>query len=145
MPFVIDVDALNFAPGSYANKWGTQCAALVQLAKPISGSTNPPETKYWRKSQHIKVAQPGQIERGTAIATFTAAGTYPTKTEGARHAAIYLSHDEEGVNVIDQWHPNKPAPGERKIFFSLDGFWWEFERSSNSADHLFVIEVEPDF
>lgn len=145
MSFVIDVNAIQYTPGAYSNKWGAQCAALVQLAKPIAGSSNPPRTSEWRKGFHIKVAQPGQIKEGTAIATFTEAGTYPTKSEGNRHAAIYLSHNQDGIWVIDQWDPGKITPGKRFIEFSKDGFWWEFPRYVNSADHLFVIAVEPDF
>jgi hypothetical protein len=145
MSFIIDVDQINYTTGAYTNAWGTQCVALVQLATPAADSQNPPETTLWRKGYHIRSAPPGIFKRGTVIATFTPAGTYPTGTEGNRHAAIYLSHDSKGIKVIDQWHPGKPIPGQRTLEFTTDKFWWEAPRQVNKGDHFYVVEVDLDF
>ncbi len=40
----------------------------------------------------------------TAIATFDANGRYGNHTNGTSDAAIYLSQDMRGVEIIDQWN-----------------------------------------
>jgi hypothetical protein len=75
----------------------------VQLGPPAEGSKNPPGTSKWRKGIQVKIADASSIKKGTVIATFTPGGTYPTASEGQRHAAIYLSHHSDGIKVLDQW------------------------------------------
>lgn len=67
----------------------------VSLIKRCSGA---PHTSYWKPGK--RVMQSSQLAPGTIIATFKN-NRYPN-TEG-HHAAIYISHDEKGIWVWDQW------------------------------------------
>lgn len=84
------------APESFEGKvvGSGQCVAYVQEA---SGA---PVTASW--VQGSKVRGNGFVTRGTAIATFDAGGKYPNHASG-NHAAIFLSQDEGGIWVYDQW------------------------------------------
>jgi hypothetical protein len=80
-------------PESYqGKKIGTgHCVSLIQTC---SGA---PFTSLWRQGPKVK----GLIlEPGTIIATFRD-GKYPNVT--GWHAAIYISQDEKGIWVWDQW------------------------------------------
>src|SRR5688572_25418470 len=136
MPFIIDADKILLTPGAYTGPWGTQCVALVQLGPPAAGSQNPPATSLWRKGIRVATAAPEEIKKGTVIATFTPAGLYPTGSEGARHAAVYLSHDTGGIKVIDQWI-GKDAPSERTLTF----VGYDKPRAVDKGDHYFVVEL----
>lgn len=70
-----------------------QCVAYVKAA---SGC---PATSRWANGKTVKGAD---IPRGTAIATFQD-GTYGNYTDGRSHAAIYMSQDDIGITVNDQW------------------------------------------
>lgn len=77
-------------------KVGTgQCVAYVQAA------TLAPNTGSWKAGILVLNAAPGAIQKGTVIATMVE-GHYPNHAHG-NHAAIYLSHDSQGIQVIDQW------------------------------------------
>jgi hypothetical protein len=77
-------------------KVGTgQCVAYVEAASMI-GSTG-----TWHAGVKVLKASPGQIAKGTIIATMVD-GHYPNHSHG-NHAAIYLSQDASGIQVIDQW------------------------------------------
>ena len=113
---------------AYKNASGkTECAYFVQQV------TNAPSTTAWKVGKNVLEASPGTIPRGTAIATFVN-GQYPNDDLG-KHAAIYLSHDKNEIQVLDQWNSqhmvkqrpiraNKPA-GTRR---------------SNVAEDFYVIE-----
>lgn len=85
------------SPQSYLNQAvGTgQCVALVEAACPAM-----PHTAGWRKGQQVKG---NSIPWGTAIATFDPDGTYANHTDGRSHAAIFLTKDDKGLYVLDQW------------------------------------------
>lgn len=136
MPFIIDVDKIQKTAEAYKGPWGTQCVALVQMATPAAGSQNPPGTSMWRQGIWVHGAGPGVISKGTVIATFTDAGLYPTGTEGSRHAAVYISHDVNGIKVIDQW-VGKATPSERTLTFV--GF--DVPRAVDKGDHYYVVEL----
>ena len=136
MPYIIDADSIKKETEAYKGPWGTQCVALVQLGPAAAGSSNPPATSTWRRGIRVMTAPYGSIKKGTVIATFTEAGLYPTGDEGARHAAVYLSHDSEGINVIDQW-VGKAAPSERKLKF-VGG---DAKRAVDKGDHYYVVEL----
>lgn len=72
------------------------CVALIQRC---SGA---PKTRHWRQGEGVRG---NDLEQGTVIATFKE-GYYPNKT--GWHAAIYISQDEQGIWVWDQWI-NKPV------------------------------------
>ena len=114
----------------------TQCVIFVQQA------AKTPLTKEWRPGIHIMTSKPGEIDRGTAIATFDEHGRYPTK--GDKHAAIYLSHNSMGIRVLDQWAtkgkkgiPHEvPGVSDRTIHANKP----KNTRLSNRAEMFYVIE-----
>jgi hypothetical protein len=86
-------------PASYKGEVvGTgQCVAFVQRA------AKAPLTSNWKEG--VKVKGSTTMEKGTAIATFKN-GVYPNNSTG-NHAAIYISQNDTGILVYDQWfgHP----------------------------------------
>lgn len=109
--FVCD-DPERFVGESHGNG---QCVRLVQIA------CGAPHTSMWTAGP--KVSELDCIPKGTAIATFYK-GKYQNAATG-NHAAIYLSHNGEGIQVIDQWS-GRPA-GKRTIA-------WRKGRGSPSND-----------
>jgi hypothetical protein len=45
----------------------------------------------------------GSVPPGTAIATFSPAGTYENDTTGRSHAAILIAENSDGLLVWDCW------------------------------------------
>lgn len=70
-----------------------QCVAYVRAA---SGA---PASSTWGESIKVRAAD---VPTGTAIATFQN-GRYLNATDGRSHAAIYISQDDQGLWVYDQW------------------------------------------
>ncbi len=137
MPFIIDVDKVKTGEensNEYSNQWGAQCAALVQQAKLKSGSLNHvPSTRSWKQGVKVQdVKASGAIEKGTVIATFDDKGKYPSSD---RHTAIYLSHDTDGITVIDQW-ASKPYASQRVLKFKNGK-----KRNVNDGSYFWVVEV----
>ncbi|MCL4746997.1 MAG: BPSL0067 family protein [Burkholderiaceae bacterium] len=119
-----------FGAGKFKNaKGNTECVEFVRQA------TGAPRTADWRRGLQVRLATQQQIERTTAIATFDDDGRYPTDSLG-QHAAIYLSHDDQGVVVLDQWN----SQGEVKERLIRFGRPKETSRSNN-GDTFYVIEV----
>ena len=74
---------------------GTQCVSFLKATIPaLAGKT----TKMWLKGDDVQ--QGTAMAAGTAIATFVN-GVYPQNATG--HAAVYLSQDNNGIQVLDQW------------------------------------------
>jgi hypothetical protein len=73
------------------------------------------------------------VSRGTAIATFVN-GRYPTDDLG-KHAAIYLSHDKNGIEVLDQWNAQGMVKKRTIRAHKPEG-----TRRSNVAEFFYVIE-----
>ncbi|GEM_PF-313143 len=98
-----------------------ECVSFVKRA------AGTPVTRDWRKGEAVKGAT--NLQRGTAIATFNQDGKYPTGND-PKHAAIYLSQNEVGLLVLDQWkgHP----VDERTLEFDKDD-------PINGGNHMFVI------
>jgi hypothetical protein len=84
-----------FDPGSYDGQTvgDGQCVAYVKE------SAGAPATSKWAEGTKVKG---GDIPTGTAIATFQN-GKYTNDTGGKSHAAIYISQDDTGLLVWDQW------------------------------------------
>lgn len=78
-----------------------QCVALVQ-----AGSMAP-STATWTAGIKVLTSGGGVISKGTVIATMVD-GHYPNHASG-NHAAIYLSHDSHGIQVLDQWSGHAAA------------------------------------
>ena len=102
-----------------------ECAVFVERV------SNCGVTSGWRAGQRVHDAHLGTIARGTIIATMVD-GHYPNHKHG-NHAAVYMSHDAHGIQVIDQWH-GQPVH-HRTI-------WWRGGHGSpsNDGDAFYVID-----
>lgn len=94
----------------------------------IKECTNIPATKHWRPGIWVNNSQ---IEKGTIIATFLK-GRYPNIH--GHHAAIYISHDANGIWVWDQWKGK--TVHKRLIRFNNDD-----RRPANSAEAYRVVTI----
>ena len=115
-------------PKQFVNaKGNTECVEFMRQA------TSAPQTSFWKPGLRVVDAKSGSIARGTAIATFDDSGKYPTDVLG-KHAAIYLSHDAIGIQVLDQWNSQgRVLP--RTIYTNKPDV-----PRVNAAKHYFVIE-----
>ena len=87
-PIYICEDITQFVDKSIGNG---ECVDLLKAC------ANTPNTPQWREGESV---WGNSIPTGTAIATFEGS-KYPNKT--GYHAAIYVSQDEKGIYVWDQW------------------------------------------
>jgi hypothetical protein len=81
------------------------CARLVQIA------TNAPKACFWRRGAQVRGNS--DVAVGTAIATFELRASndeeaglsarYTNRTDFTAHAGLYVSQDEKGITMIDQW------------------------------------------
>jgi hypothetical protein len=103
-----------------------QCAVLPEYYTRIGHSSG------WKEG--AKVRGNPTIKKGTAIATFEN-GRYQSKPHG-NHAALYVSQDEHGIKVVDQWEGM--LPHIRDIFFQgkKDGVYID---PSNNGDAFSII------
>ena len=130
MSYVLTIPETSmYGKRKFANTKGkTECVEFIRQA------TDAPETRKWIRGRSVKSFKSGELARGTAIATFDNKGKYPTDALG-RHAAIYLSHSNEGLEVLDQWN----SQGEvlkRIIRFNRP----KGTKRSNDGDTFYVIE-----
>ena len=134
MTYIIDVDKIATDKG-YDEGYGTRCVALVKKAPPTADSSNPPKSTLWHPGLWVHGAKQGAIKKGTVIATFLD-DKYPL--HDPRHAAVYLSHDDNGITVIDQWvGPTGSTPGNhRPLTFRGIG-----NRSVDNGDLYYVVEL----
>lgn len=102
-----------------------QCVAFIQAC------AHAPTTATWRQGVKVKTADLATIASGTAIATFVD-GHYPNHAHG-NHAAIYISHDSEGIQVWDQWSGQSV---HRRTIHYKGGHG----SASNDGDQFYVIE-----
>ncbi len=108
-----------------------QCVALVQAF------ARAPLTRQWKQGAPVR----GQLllAKGTAIATFED-GVYKSRPHG-NHAALYLSQDQGGIWVMDQYvAPEKLKVSKHYLPFrgkTKQGGWIN---TSNNGDAYSVIE-----
>ncbi len=110
-----------------------QCVALVQKY------VGAPRTAAWTEGKAVM----GQtaLAPGTAIATFVG-GKYLSHASG-NHAALYMSQDEGGMWVMDQWADDKRKPKVSSRYLRTKGKLPNdggFLDPSNNADAYSVIE-----
>jgi hypothetical protein len=99
-----------------------QCVSYVTTVCP----TIPVGTSNWKKGAKVKGNT--TIVEGTAIATFNETGQY------YGHAAIYVSQDEKGITVYDQWITGTgKAIGQRVLRWGAAGI-------ANNGEGFYVIE-----
>ncbi len=128
MPYVYpEVDTLD----GHALVGTQQCVVLVQAF------TKAPRAADWTQGAAVRGLL--LLARGTAIATFVD-GVYKNRPHG-NHAALYLSQDQGGVWVMDQWKgPDKLKVSRHYLQFKgagKDGSWVD---TSNNGDAFSVIE-----
>ena len=92
----------------------SECVALVKVACAA------PQTALWKKGSLVKN---NSVSYGSAIATFNG-----SKYEG--HAAIYLSQNADGIQVIDQW--NGHGASKRTLRWGGSG-------RSNDGNQFYVV------
>ncbi len=115
-------------PASYSGKpvGNGQCVVFVQTA------AGAPLTSAWKEGVMVKGSA---VVAGTAIATFQG-GKYTNDTTGNSHAAIYVSQDNIGITVWDQWAGNKPRPVHQRVIAFRGGQG----EPRNDGDAYSVIE-----
>jgi hypothetical protein len=114
--------------GKYKSAKGlTECVAFVQQA------AGAPPTSQWKQGIRVDTAKPTDIARGTVIATFDDKGKYPTDHLG-QHAAIYLSKNAQGIQVLDQWDKQGQVKPRTIKFHQPKG-----TRRSNDGDTFYVV------
>lgn len=130
MPYLLKIEEKSvFGKKRFANAKGhTECVEFIRQA------TDAPETSKWVRGRSVKSFKTGELARGTAIATFDDKGKYPTDALG-RHAAIYLSHNNEGIEVLDQWNSQGEVRKRTIRFHRPKG-----TKRSNDGDTFYVIE-----
>lgn len=112
----------------YLNSKGN--AECVEFVRQTTGA---PATGNWRQGKKVSEAVPGEIRRGTAIATFDSNGRYPKDALG-RHAAIYISHNQQGILVLDQWN------AKRRVSRRIIRYDSASKSRSNDANTFYIIE-----
>jgi hypothetical protein len=130
MPYKLKIAEKDvYGKGKFQNEKGnTECVEFVRQA------TGAPATTLWKRGLKVADAKAGEILRGTAIATFDDNKRYPTDNLG-QHAAIYLSHDSDAIQVLDQWRSQGEVK-RRPIRFNVP----KGTRRSNDANTFYVIE-----
>jgi hypothetical protein len=101
------------------------CVVYVQTCTII------PHTSAWRRGDPVRGSS---CAPDTAIATFGSTGKYENKMDGSSHAAIYISQNDEGIRVWDQW-VGQPVH-ERLIRFR-----GKTDKAVNDGDAYHVIEL----
>lgn len=99
----------------------------------VKAAAGVPRTAAWREGAAVRGNQ--HIPRGTAIATFEADGSYTSET--GNHAAIYLSQDDHGIWVYDQW---RGQPVHRRLIRFEGGSGAKRGSKSNDGRRFAVIE-----
>ena len=109
-----------------------QCVVLVQTF------AKAPRAADWKQGATVR----GQLllVKGTAIATFED-GVYKNRSHG-NHAALYVSQDQGGIWVVDQWKDplRKPKVSKRYLRFlgtTPNGGW---KNAVDNGDAYSVIE-----
>ena len=121
----VDVESIKHLVGTHS------CAALVQHYTRVG------PTKKWEAGELVRGHK--TIKRGTAIATFVD-GKYPNKSHG-NHAALYVSQDDKGIWVVDQWE-GKTAPfTKRRLPFMGKNADGTYKDPSNNGDAFSIIEL----
>lgn len=99
----------------------------------VKAAAGVPRTDAWQEGAEVQ-GNP-HIARGTAIATFGPDGSYTS--ESGNHAAIYLSQDDRGIWVYDQW---QGQPVHQRLIRFEGGSGSKWGSKSNDGGRFAVIE-----
>jgi hypothetical protein len=102
------------------------CVDFVKVAAGL------PLTTAWREGAEVR-GNP-HIAPGTAIATFESDGSFTS--ESGNHAAIYLSQDDHGIWVYDQW---RGQPVHKRLIPFEGGSGAKWGSKSNDGRRFAVI------
>ena len=105
-------------------KFNGECAAGVQWALQQNGIMIG-LTSTWKQGRKVRG---NDISPGTAIASFRN-GVYQND-----HAAIFVSQDDKGITVYDQYNHPKKTWGKRVLRFDLGGSDY-----SNDGEYFYTI------
>jgi len=103
------------------------CVAYVRAA------ASAPHTSLWIEGRPVYDVV-DTLAPGTAIASFNSDGRYGNATDGSSHAAIFLTADDHGLKVLDQW---KLHPVAYRVIRAKGGVGM----AADDADAFSVIEV----
>jgi outer membrane protein OmpA-like peptidoglycan-associated protein len=89
-----------------------------------------PQTKTWKKGPRVCDFKPGELPKGTVIATLRD-GTYYSDSSGRSHVGIYIKHDDyqsyleskapgSAVVMMDQYHKAPIRIREKKYAVNAD-------------------------
>ncbi len=131
MPYKLKIGEHDvFGKGKFKNaKGNTECVEFIRQA------TIAPPTGQWKPGKKVLDAKVGELQRGTAIATFDDSGRYPNDGLG-KHAAIYLYHTRDAIVVLDQWDRQGEVK-QRSICFNRP----PGTSRSNDGNTFYVIET----
>jgi hypothetical protein len=93
----------------------------------VRQTTGAPSTPNWRPGAQVKGT--AGIPAGAAIANFNGINYLS-------HAAIYLSQDDAGIWVLDQWNAQGHV-AKRQIFYPKNGV---VRANSDNGDLFYVID-----
>jgi hypothetical protein len=99
----------------------------------VKAAAGVPLTAAWQEGATVR-GNPN-IEPGTAIATFESDGSYTSQS--GNHAAIYLSQNEDGIWVYDQW---RGQPVHKRLIPFEGGGGAKRGNKSNDGRRFAVIE-----
>ena len=113
-------DAVPTGAKTHHPNYCGQCVSYVRQVYPTL-----PTTEGWKKGSPAK----GNAKEGMVIATFNSEGNY------YGHAAIYVSEDQDGINVYDQYiyGVTPKAVGPRKLKFGA-------ANDVNNGDKFYIVE-----
>lgn len=115
----------NAHPAASTRSNPNYCGQCVSYVTTVC-RTLPVNTSTWVKGEKVRGST--TIVEGTAIATFNASNRYHG------HAAIYVSQDDKGITVYDQWITGAgKAIGRRVLRWGATGI-------SNDGNGFYVIE-----
>ena len=123
------------------NEWvssGTDSGSR-ECAVAVKALTGAPATSLWRRGKKVKGNN--SILQGTAIATFPDKGS-DGKFHYKGHAAIFVKHTSDGIEVYDQWGGGAVLPGQTLpgTPFHKRTIRYGGRRVSNDAEEFYVIE-----
>lgn len=111
-----------------------ECALLVQ-AFGCGG------TRFWRRGPQVKACP--DIPVGTVIATLRD-GVYYSDHSGRSHVGIFLSKDDRGIKMIDQWNGRDIGLSYRKYDPRRNGDELTRRRKTSKYDDMTIPVPAPD-
>jgi hypothetical protein len=129
-------DSVFFSGGLDDYKENSYYGECVTYVKAVTPDLTLTQTKNWDGKTLVKGNK--DIVAGTAIATFNG-GAY---TGHENHAAIYVSQDEKGIYVWDQWWDRKNKPPKNVKAIGLHLIRFGGSKPVNDGDDFYIIQLK---